>query len=82
MYLALEADLTNSLPNIFDMVNLLYKLIIYYKEVYKPIPIRNYIQSDNNEKNDKIFFTNHQYWKDRPIYDWYKKASYILQGIF
>lgn len=36
------------------------------------------MQFTDNEEDDEIFFTDCQYWQDKYIRDWYKKASYIL----
>ena len=53
--------MTNPPLKTSDIVNLLYSSIINYETVHKPNPTGNYMQSDNNEKDDKIFFTNCQY---------------------
>lgn len=58
---ALTIRLTCSLYETSDIVNFLYNAIINYKTVYKSTSKENYIQSDNNRKNNKLFFTHYQY---------------------
>lgn len=40
----------------FSIINLLYNFVINYKIIYKPIPIRNYVQYNKNNKDNKIIF--------------------------
>lgn len=57
----LAADLTNPLLNTSIMINLLYSSIINYKTVHKPNFTQNYVQSDDDEKDNEMFFNNCQY---------------------
>lgn len=61
----LVAGLTNPLLDISSMINLLCSSIINYKTVHEPSFTQNYVQSDDDEKDDKMFFTNCQYQQDR-----------------
>lgn len=78
---ALATNLTNLLSETSDMVNFLYNSIINYNTVHKPASIDNYVQS-NHDWNNEMFFTNHQYWRNRPMYSQYRDTLSLLSRLF
>lgn len=72
---ALAAIQTNPTNDTSDMVNSLCSSIINYEVVNKPIATGNLVQSDNNEEDDEMFFTDHQYRRDGPMRSRYRDAN-------
>lgn len=53
---AIATGLINSSPKISDMINFLYSSIINYKAVDKPSSTKNYVPSETDGEDEKIWF--------------------------
>ena len=74
-HLALAAGLTNPPSETSDMVNSLCSSITNYEAVHKPSSTENYVQSKTNFDEDKMFFTNQQYRRNKPMRGRYRGAA-------
>lgn len=71
-YQVLTTSLTNSELKTLDMVNSFCSSIINYKGVYKSSTTENYLQTETNQENNEIFFTNQQYQQNRSLCSWHR----------
>lgn len=74
---AFTADFNNSSLETSDFVNNLDISIINYKIEYKYSSLQNCLQFNNNEEDNKIFFTNRHYWRDRLMYSQYRSLNLL-----